>query len=253
MKKSFLSIMLTAMAVSMAMSVNADNRIYYVHDNFIGTDPAYTYIAYSNIWMWQREYGDAGFTCTISPAADVSPVGGMYNIFTADENNDGWAGFGYVASNTAVDLSSVTEDWTLNFYLKTNIVDGEDNAISFTFAGANNTSASIAITKSMMPTAKRNFTDWQLISIPVYQLTDQNWAPGVIPAAENVIFFQCNFHNLTKGESKIAFDEMFFTDGVTDLKNVSASTTAGKKFIENGDIYFSRDNHVYTVLGQIVK
>ncbi len=247
MKKiSFLSLLLVAMCAN----IFAEGRTYFIFDEFLKQDQ-YTYQPYNNIWIWQRDYvGETKpNTLDIAAGADAGPNGAMYTEMTADAENDGWGGLAFVYEKCNIDLSKVTENDVLSFYVKTNIYNADGTAVNLTIVGADNTKYDLAINNEMLSQAERDNKTWKQISIPVYQMMDKGWKPGVITGT-NVMFIQLNVNTLTKGVSKISFAELFIGDpNDTPVQNISADSQKAVKTIEDGQIVIYRGNTRYNALG----
>ena len=246
MKKiSFLSLLLVAMCANLF----AEGRTYFIFDEFLKQDQ-YTYQPYNNIWIWQRDYvGEPKpNTLDIAAGADEGPNGAMYSEMTADSKNDGWGGLAFVYEKCNIDLSKVTENDVLSFYVKTNIYNADGTAVNLTIVGADNTNYGFAINNEMMTQAERDNKTWKQISIPVYQMMDKGWKPGVI-TGENVMFIQLNVNTLTAGVSKVSFAEMYIGNpSETPIHNTTVEAKAVKT-IEDGQVVIYRGNTRYNALG----
>lgn len=246
MKKLFF----LGVALCMFGAAMAEQRIYLMGDERAITDPSWeTQMpdeVNSTMFLWIRDWGDQSLTCDLNMSGDAGPSGAPYYIFTPHADNagnvGGYYGMGYVSLKD-LDMSQITEDWYLNIVIKTNCP-----FVQFTFGDGTN--EAMVMAHEMLKPEEKDNAHWVTLSIPFYDLTDQNldWSKA-IPSGKQ--WFSLLTNENTAAVEQVCIDVIYFTDGnTTPLNEVHTTAAKAVKYLKNGQLMIKRNNMRYNVLGK---
>jgi len=263
------TMLLVAMLIFGSVLVRADKRYVFALGDYPTTDPGWGagWVDYRLddlnriLYIWPD-----GSTLAGIPAVGVGSLGQPdYLAFTV--GNVGWWGCGYYTGpasgnlNATVDLTDVNSSWTFHFAIRTDCatditvtlvgttVDPTDPFIT-TF-----TSGIVVLNKTTLPLSKRDRTQWVEFNIPMSQLMTNS-----VVATNNLVYkaalTQNNYLTFAGGNdtgSFIAWDNVYLSNGVTAVENVSADKLEIK--VVGNQLKVSNNTNpveVYSVTGALV-
>jgi len=242
-KLFFLGIALCTFALA-----NAEKRVYIMADERAITDPSWeTQMGddvNSTMYLWIRDWGDQSMTCDLNISSDAGPSGAPYYIFTPHADNagtiGGYYGLGYV-SLKALDMTQITDEWSLKIVMKTNCP-----YVQYTFSDGTKEAQIMAHDK--MKAEEKDNQHWVTLDIPFYDLSDLglDWSKD-IPSGKQ--WFSILTNDNTVAVEQLCVDVIYFTDNKgTGLPTINAAKKT-TKYMLDGQMVILRNGVRYNALG----